>query len=412
MFKFSNVPPALFTQLGQSVFGGSILLITPLLLSINEQAVLFLFLSLGALSRLADMGFLNLVVIYSSKAKDNISEDYTSALMGLTFERHVKAIIVIFPLILLTGFSILFLKNNLTIYAFSWSIYVLALAMVFSLNFFLSFYEGRYDIRYAHICRGLLYGSSGLFFLVFSFLGFSIYSLGLSLFISAFLLLITLLKKRVINVNLNNDLHNSSIKKDFNQLSKKTFFSWLGGYFGTHGLVGSSYLFVDSIFSGMLGLTLNIFIFIQNLSNIFLVSKIPEISRLASTKSQAAFGLVKESLKKTYITYIILVFVFFVILLNLPEKYSNRLLGPENVFFISCGFLGIIFTYAYSIFVRAFQIEPFAFMSIATSLIGNFGMIFLAVFYQDLSMISFTLASIISFVWTYYIYTQCRIIYE
>jgi len=408
LITLPNIPPAIFTQFGHAIFGGSILLSVPLFFSSSEQSIIFLFLSFGALSRLADMGFLNLVIIYSSQSCESRSKDSLPALKFYTFKHHVRKLSSIFPLIFLFGCLVMFFKQDFPNYLIEWSLYVLAISSTFSINYFLSFHEGAFDLRLAHIFRGSYFALSGILFFLFSYLNFSILSLGLSLFVSSFLIFSLLFYRGILKIERTFGLTVPSFHDEFIQLSRKTFFSWLGGYVGTHGLITASYLLINPFFSGLLGLTFNIFIFIQNLSNIFLVSVIPKVSYLASTNTCHSLRYTKIALTKSLITYIILVAVFFAFYFNLPSEFTQRLLGVDNILFIAIAFLGSIATYSFSIFVRAFKIEPFAVMSLTTAFIAVVSMTAIASFSLDYALAGFALASCVSFVWTYLIFLKYR----
>ena len=406
-----NLPPAIYTQLGQSIFGLTILLSVPLFYSTSDQALLFLFISLGALSRLADMGFLNLVIIYASKSFEYQNKEHLSELKLYTYKHHIRKLVTIFPFIFLIGCLVLFFRQDFMNYLIAWFLYVLAISCTFSINYFLSFHEGAFDLQFAHIFRGLYYAFSGILFLFFSYLNFSILSLGLSLVISGLLVFSILFYRGILRFDRTSGLTATSFHDEFIKLSRKTFFSWLGGYIGTHGLITASFFLINPIFSGLLGLTFNIFIFLQNLANIFLISKIPNISKLASYNAQYSLRLMLVSLKQSLAFYLLLLTFFSVFYFNLPSEYAQRLLGVENIFFIAIAFLCSISTYGFSIFVRAYKVEPFGVMSLTTAFIGVVSMTTIASFSLDYALAGFTLASCVSFVWTYLIFLKQKQLY-
>ena len=406
IFLLNSLPSAIYSQIGHSIFGASILFCVPIYFSPLEQSTIFLFISLGALSRLADMGFLNLVIIFSSKSIRTHHEYSISSLKYYTFKQHLRKLFIYFPLIFISGCLVLVINNDSSSIFFEWFLYVLALSFTFSINYFLSFHEGAFDISFAHITRGVYFSLSGILFFIFCYLDLSIISLGMSLVLSGALTFIFLLYRGTLDLTISSDLTSLSLHNEFSSLSRKTFFSWLGGYIGTHGLITTSYLFVNPIFSGFLGLTFNIFIFIQNLANVFLVSKIPEISKFASNNFQVSLNLMLANLKKSLILYFFLLTVFLVFFFILPNEYAQRLLGFENIFFIVIAFIGSIATYGFSIFVRAFKVEPFGVMSITTALIAVASMTVIARFSLDHALAGFALASCVSFIWTYLIFLK------
>jgi len=405
------LPLAIFTQLGQAFFGLSILLSVSLFYSSMEQSIIFLFLSLGALSRLADMGFLNLVIIYSSMSFKNKYEGYLPALKIYTYKQHLKKLLTIFPLIFIFGYLVLVFGNDQKSYFSEWFLYVLGISSGFSINYFLSFHEGAFDLKFAHIFRGSYFALSGLLFFIFSYLGLSIVSLGLSLIISSYFIFILLFYYDVLRLDFSPIYKLPSITNEFSILSKKAFVSWLGGYISTHGLITASYLLIDPIFSGLLGFTFNIFIFFQNLANVFLVSKIPEITKCASNNVEDSLRLMLVSLKKSLVSYLLLSMLFSIFYLNLPIEYIQRLLGVENIFFIAIAFLGSIVSYGFAIFVRAFKVEPFGAMSITTAFIAVISMTAIASLSLDHALAGFALASCVSFIWTYLIFLKYRMSY-
>lgn len=365
MFKSFFIVPAVLTQIGQIFYGALIFVVVPFNLSISEQGIWFTLMALGSLSRLADMGFLNLVIIFSGYAK---SGKYSILKVYQYVEKRAKRITyLVFPIIAILGWVILSIRETDSSFKYHWFLYLISLTCFFYLNFKLSFIEGQGRLRFAHFFRGLFFILSGLLIIFFVLNDLSTLSLGLSNLVS-FLIIMLILKffKEDYFHNGNAEIPSS----EFDQLSLKTFFSWLGGYLGTHGITPTVYVILGEVASALVGLTINIFIVLQNLSNVYIVNAYPKIIKFVSNKSlENAKRLIYDAIKKGLISQLLLTLFFLIFLFNAETELRNRFLPLNNLIYLYFGFVFMLVSYGIAIYIRSFKEEPFHFISFLSGLI-------------------------------------------
>lgn len=388
------------------LYGGAFLLLIPVYLSIEDQGFWFTLMALGAMSRLADMGFLNLVMTYNAHA--TMGKDYTTGeLVAFSLAWRDQVIKLVFPIIAVIGILVLLVQSRSPLLFFSWLWYVVALALVFALYHKLALLEGTGDIARSHRYKGLLY----LLATFFSFLLIVYFQTVLALPAGMFVAVISvyLFSMRSITFKLEGVLESEKIQqlgKEFKSLIKQTSLSWVGGYIGTQGIVPIVYVVLGPAMSGLAGMTLNLFIAIQNLANVFLLSIAPSITQLvASGHIKEAMDVSKRGLMKALLSFVLGVMVF-VIVAHFGSGWFifDRVLTDQNVYFLALGFLLQIVIIAMAMFMRAYKQEPLGPMSFYSSVIGLALLWFtMGAGGQSWIFVGFLLSSIVAFLWTLHI---------
>ena len=399
---------AIYTQIGQSVYGLIIILLTPLILNSSEQGIWYTLMALGALSRLADMGFLNLVVIYSAHSLNKKTDYSIDSVINYTRKLMRFSLILVFPIIFLIGAIVLSFGSDFETYSISWALYVVGLGCYFNLNYILSINEGMQLTKEIHVIRGLFFLVSGVFLSIFLYLDYSTLSLGIAHIVSFFLLRIFIAKSNYVNdfffqMNSgNSDFHSI----EFRDIYKKTMFSWTGGYLGTHGVIPIIYLFSGSFWAGICGLTFNIFIVMQNFANIFLTTINPKaIELISKSRNNIALRKIKLNLQRSIFLYIGLFFTYLFFIWVLEQYFSDRVLSGMNLLLIFLTFFSNITVFAISIYVRAHKEEPFGTISMISGTIAIISTYILSIFeLNNLLMLGIFLGSFFSLLFAARIY--------
>lgn len=386
------------------LYGGAFLILVPYNLTMIEQGYWFTLVALGAMNRLADMGFLQLVLTYSAHAKiaGSVQQDEVAC---FTSEWRNKVLAWVFPLIFVIGLGILSFESFDSNIILAWAWYVIALAIMFHLNYLLAEIEGRGGVAFSHFSRGSVYLIATIITAIFLPYSQSLLVLPLGIFFGCILVLtwVNYKRLRVAPVNSGPVTTSKKLKSEFVQLFKNTSLSWTGGYLGTHAIVPLVYVFLGPVASGLAGMTLNVFMALQNFANVFLISIISVVTGHVATKSQGlARTILVRGLFKSLGVFIVLSLVL-VLLLNLfPDHViALRMLNDENLIYLSVGFGFQIIVSFIAIYIRAHKHEPFALMSIITSILG--GVVLLIVFqttFYDWVFIGFLISSVTAMVWS------------
>jgi len=389
------------------LYGGAFLLLIPVYLSVEDQGFWFTLMALGAMSRLADMGFLNLVMTYNAHA--NVGKDFSEReVIAYTVLWRNQVIKFVFPIIFIIGVLLLSFQSRSTLVFFSWIWYVVTLAIIFFLFHKLALLEGRGEIARSHFHKGLLYLLATFFSFLFIIYFQTILALPASLFMAA--ISVYFFSKRSISFKVDSVLSGERRKKlgqEFKLLIKKTSLSWVGGYIGTQGIVPMVYLVLGPAASGLVGMTLNVFVAIQNFANVFLLSIAPNITKLVALgQIQEAKSMINRGLLKALITFLLGVSVFLIFsIFGSNWLIFDRVLIDKNVYFLALGFLFQIAIYSMAMIMRACKQEPLGPMSFYSGAIGLILLVFAMVAAgQSFIFVGFLISSFIALVWTAYIF--------
>ncbi len=389
------------------------LLLVPISLSENEQGLWFTMMSLGALNRLADMGFLSLVLTYVAHSNNKSPVYNFQLVVKFTTHWRNRVLFFVYPFIFLIG-AIILSANTFGDFEliWAWLLYVLALILLFILFYRFAILEGLGFVRQAHFFKGLIYLFATMFTALMMWFSPSINILGLSLFFSALigLAMISVFQyaepKDVLSVQ-SHDLLNY----EFKSLIKKTILSWTGGYVGLHGIVPLSYLLLGTAVSGLVGLTLNIFIALQNLANSFLVAKIPTVTTLvAQGGNQSAYYLLYKNMLKALVVFSLSNIIFWFFYYQFAQTiYGDRVLDGIHIIFLYISFSVQIIISAIAIYFRAQKIEPFAWMSVVSGAFMVLVMFVSVSFYHSsLYFMGFLSASLLALAWAFFMLLEER----
>jgi hypothetical protein len=405
----ANTLAVLFSQSAAMLYGGAFLLFIPFYLNIEDQGFWFTLMALGAMSRLADMGFLNLVMTYVAHAKEG--KDFALLdVIAFSFLWRNKVLLFIFPVIFLIGVAVLWMQSNAAILFIAWLWYVLTLALIFALYQKLAVVEGLGDIGRSHCYKGSLYILATLFSLLLIIYLENVLALPFGLFLAV--IMVYAHAHFAIKLPHHSDVASENrqrLSDEFRVLIKQTSLSWVGGYIGTQGIVPIVYATMGPSVSGVVGMTLNVFVAIQNLANVFLLSIAPKVTQLvASNQIKDAMEIMKFGLQRSLLSFL-LTSVFFIVIAHVwsDSFVFSRLLTDNNLYFLAAAFLLQIMITAMAIFIRAYKVEPLGAMSFVSSVVGLF------VMWGSITMLGssgvflgFLASSALAFFWTLVIVKQ------
>jgi len=374
---------------GFKLISGPILLILlPLFISSEAQGYWFSFISISALSVLADLGFTIIISQFSAheyaflKIKNGIivpknKNDLEhliklASLLRFAINWSKKIMLISFPVILFIGGSLFISKKENVAWTLPWIIYVAGAALTFSNSVILSFLEGCDNV--AKIQRIRFYSLFLNFLILFLLLMLrtNLMALAGSIVMSSLLTSIIVYQKfRLILIQ----LWRLSTKKKYNWLPefwrffKKYSISVATGYFAIQIYTPLAFKFYGPIDAGKVGLTLSLGTAIFSVSNIWFQSVAPKINILTSQKNWMCLNkLFIERLTYATITYLIICTIFVLTFLKIKDssfsEITNRFLPLRGIIILFLHWLTQIPIWAMALFLRAHKKEPFLLTSI------------------------------------------------
>lgn len=379
---------------GFKIIAGPLLLVfIPLFLSPEIQGYWFSFISLSALSVLADLGFTMIIMQYSAHEfaflkvvkntiipinhEDRIHLEKLSSLLRFSIIWVLKIVIIAFPVILIIGFLFFNSDSNKIEWRLPWVIYTVGAAINFINYLILSFLEGCNNLAITQRFRfyNILINYCSIFFLLY--IGANLYALAISILLSSILTAIiisfrfkTILKQlwgisRIANYNWSSE---------FWSFFKKYSVSVVSGFLVVQIFTPLSFIYYGAVAAGKIGLTMGICTAIFSISQIWLLSISPRINILASQKK---WEIMNKLLKKRQIlaigTYllgiIIFCFVYFLIQNSVFFELTNRLLPLFGIVILLVSWLLQIPVYTMAMSLRAHKKEPYTLLSVVASII-------------------------------------------
>jgi hypothetical protein len=379
---------------GFKIIAGPLLLVfIPLFLSPEIQGYWFSFISLSALSVLADLGFTIIIMQYSAHEfaflkvennilvpihpKDRIHLEKLSSLLKFSINWVSKIIIIAFPIILTIGFLFFNSDGGEIEWRLPWIIYTFGAALNFVNYLILSFLEGCNNLAITQRFRFYNILINYCFIFLLLYLGANLYALAISILISSILtvIIIFLRFKSILK-----QLWNISITANYNWSTefwlffKKYSVSVASGFLVVQIFTPLSFIFYGAISAGKVGLTMGICTAIFSLSQIWFISISPRVNILTSQKKwELVNKLLNERQALAIGTYLIGIitfcFAYFFIQNSIFFELTNRLLPLLGIVILLVSWLLQIPVYTMAMSLRAHKKEPYTLLSVVSSII-------------------------------------------
>ena len=399
----------------RTVFGIVILFAIPHFTDPTTQGVWYLFVSLGALSSLAEMGFAGLFIVFSSHVKTK-NESCLGQNVNLSTEAKSKEIpsfakfallwassisIGLFPILSAIGGVIIMTRTHEQHWALPWLFFVLALSLNLFSTFITAWHEGSKGVISAFAIRTLstvanvtcttlaLYGGAGL------------WALPLGAFIGGVIPVAIIVPSLLMTSRGTPESVSLNFKVWYPQIApllKKNAASFLGGYIVFQSPVIVTYLVLGSEKSGQVGFALNAWMAAFGVFYTILGANAAPAGKLwANGAGNAAWQLCLRSLFRASGLFLIsgagalLAFIFF------PDffPFLSRMSSIRHMLVFALGLLLHLGVVAVAIFCRSSKSEPFAKISLITAALC-IPTTFLAVKLQYSPFWGFTLANVIT----------------
>lgn len=333
----------------------------------TEQGYWYLLVNLGVIASVIDFGLASLLTQRVSRVY-GINEEYSSLESSSRIYFLIKQFIKYYLILvsLFSCYTILIFLFFLDNYNHEWLIYGGLLIVQFSFTPFYHIFMGLNKVE--EVQSALFKGNIvGAFILILSlWLGYGLWSLGISLFLNIIVSGIFFLNKSLsfwkllYKISSKNNLRDQT--EDLKSVQFDYFISWVAGLFMYNLFIPYISKIYDIILVGKIGLILNLFSFILSLSVVEAFNNIPYFNVLIQkNKIQEGFKAYKAILSRSLLLFVVLILSAFLFLfvLNKFIKLENRL--PDYTIIICFGFwIGArIFTSVSASFFRSFGGEPY-----------------------------------------------------
>ncbi len=383
----TGINRAVFFSLVNKIFGIVRISITTYLviryLTLAEQGYWYTFLSLGALTIFAEMGFLNIVSQFISHEFAYLKENKDGILCGADekIERFISFIhfalkfysfIIPIAFCLLTFIGFVFLKNSggSSLIILTWIIYSFTGAAALSVTLFSSILNGCNKIADVQKCKffGLLISSLGIWTALLS--GFKLAGLWFGAILNIIFSIILFYR---VSPNLWKQIFRTKPIKPYNWFSEtlplqwRYALSWISGYFIFQFITPVTMHYAGAEAAGKMGLSISLVFAVMSMANVWSNTKFPIFNMyIAKNQRKKLDKLFNKTLKQSVLMFCAgsLVLLFICTYLFPLFHWNNRILSPLEIFLLIVATLVSVIVANWAIYLRAHKQEPYVWLSL------------------------------------------------
>lgn len=364
-------------QLWRLFSGPLLLILLPIYLTPEVQGYWYTFISLAALAIFADMGFSAILLLFSAHEFAHLRFNSDKTITG--DEHHLMRLatllrfsvkwsslmaLVVFPIVLIIGYTILNTKDTTTDWKLAWFIYGAASTFVFINSMMLSFIEGCDSVGDVQKIRFHISVVTFITTLALLIGGANLHALSLSLLVGA------LSGTTIIFFRYHRMLHQL-----FQQAANKHHpwfqetmpliwrfaISWISGYFIFSIFTPVAFHYYGSTEAGKVGLSISACMAIFSIANIWITTITPRINIYVAQKDYSRLNSdFKKHVLLSALTYIIGMLALY-IALTISKGYlpiSNRLLPMSSFLIVALAYLAQLLINSMATYIRAHKQEP------------------------------------------------------
>lgn len=358
----------------------------------EEQGLWYTFISLGALSIFAELGFTTIITQFVSHEFAHLVEQ-DGLLKGnkVNLERiislirfSIKFYLIIIPsaILLLCIIGFFYFKMKWDNIYLAWVCYSIIGGFTLLSSLFQAIYQGLDKVKNTQ--KNILIGSVLMTFAnwIFLFFHFNIWALILGNLLGLVLMFILLYYiassfwRQIFEFKLDEKY---SWFNEIIHLQWKYAISWASGFFIFYLYVPSVYKFEGAIMAGKVGITMAIISSLNAVSYAWVFSKIPKFNIMAANKQkEELLYLFNKSFMKSVFLFFLLNFLLIIALLimNHFKFYETRVLpiGISSILILSqfpSFIAGLL-----SVYLRSHKVEPYYILSVVNALL-TIGCIFI-----------------------------------
>jgi len=368
-------------------YGPLMLLIVSIKLSSVYQGYWFTFLSLAALSVLADLGFTTIVLQLSAHRFSNLRINKYGYFYGpsghieriasvfrFSISWILKLSILVFPVICFFGFYFLSTKSYDVDWLIPWILYSFLSLIILVTNVVYSFFEGCDGVAKIQKYRFLSSFASVITTIISLIIGLQLYALVLGAFffcITSWFFIFIEYRFAIYQMRKKNKKLETVEQENILNLLKRYALSFISGYFIFQAFTPIAFHFYGPATAGKVGLSLSIWMAILALANAWVVAVTPRMNIANSLRDYLELDrLFNKSILFSICTYLLAVVAFFLILKYTGDYFNltKKLLAPKIQFQLAVVFFFQILISGMAIYIRSHMVEPLALMSVLTAI--------------------------------------------
>lgn len=388
------------------ISGPLVLLCIPYFLSAIEQGYWYTFISVAALSVLADLGFSNIILQFSAHEfaflsfQDNnlINGDSEhlnklAAFFKFSIKWLFKIVSVVFPLIIIGGYYFISSKGSLDespyLWEIAWIVYAVTSAFIFMNSIILSFFEGCNLVSKVQRMRFQISAATSLVMIIGLIFHLKLFALAMSSVIGSLVgcFLIYHHFAKVIQQLLQVSKHAFyDWWPEFSSLIWRYAISWGSGFLVFQLFTPLTFYFYGPVSAGKIGISIAMWTAGFNIAISWITAVTPKLNMLISEKKWNQLDqLFKSSFVKSVGTMLLGGFCFFIIEYFVGSKFHffARILAPNGMVILFLAWLLQVAVNTMAIYLRAHKREPLVIVSCVNAVIVLVGTALCGIFLES-----------------------------
>ena len=387
------------------ISGPLVLLCIPYFLSAIEQGYWYTFISVAALSVLADLGFSNIILQFSAHEFAFLSFQDNSLINGdsehlnklATFFKFsikwlFKIVSIVFPVIIIGGYYFISSRGSSAgspyLWEIVWIIYVATSAFLFMNSIILSFFEGCNLVSKVQRIRFQISAATSLVMIVGLIFHLKLFALALSSVIGALVgcLLIYRHFSRVIRQLLQVSKHAFyDWWPEFSSLIWRYAISWGSGFLVFQLFTPLTFYFYGPVSAGKIGISIAMWTAGFNVAISWITAVTPKLNMLISEKKWDQLDkLFKNSFVKSVGTMLLGGLCFFIVyFVGSKFHFFARILVPKGMMILFLAWLVQVAVNTMAIYLRAHKREPLVITSCVNAVIVLVGTALCGIFLES-----------------------------
>jgi hypothetical protein len=354
-----------------------------LFLDVTEQGFWYTFISLSALTGLAELGFTTIISQFVSHEYANlrirngyligkrISLDKAFGLVRYAI--RVYCYIVPIAVLILIAIGGYFFSSESYQILVIWLFYCTLSGFNLVVSLLQSIYQGFDKVYKTHIIK-VLSNICSIFFLVLALaldLGLAALPVSMAfLMLTSSVLLFIMDKRFWCQISRHKIINKHSWFHEIILIQSKYAVSFLCGYFIFNLFVPLSFKYQGAVIAGQLGLTLTIAKAMSAFTYVWVQSKLPTMNMMAARKQRDDLKnlfLIKAKLSIGTFFLGTVVLIFLTYIASKYSLYQTRVLQLPEILLVLSSELAVVCMSIYAIYVRAHKIEPFHYPSLISA---------------------------------------------
>jgi O-antigen/teichoic acid export membrane protein len=360
-------------------------------LTIVEQGYWYTFLSLGALTVFAELGFTTIITQFISHEYAHLTEidgrlygeeyrlDRTVSLVKFSFKFYLVITLVAFVLLSIIGLIFLMTSTKNVQLLMAWVLYSFTGAFMLLVSLFGSILKGFNKVEGVQKIITLTGFASTIVIWYALYASFSLWALAIGGIVNIILSLILFFSS---SRTLWSQIFRSKVTGKYNWLKEtlplqwRYALSWTSGYFIFQFMVPVAMFYVGAATAGKLGLALVMVRTLQSMASSWGMTKVPHFNILVAQKKRNELDNLFNTIQwQSLFMYIIvsIAFILIVIFIFPIINWNTRILPVDQIIILLLaeGVNLIIFNWAY--YLRSHKQEPFMRISVLSAILTAVG---------------------------------------